>query len=81
MPSIAVLPGNQLEITGSNFKGDTTNDAFTCGIYMKQSDAVIQRCNFVQHKAGSIMVDMKPQNRVFLLENTIVSAGTGGIYV
>jgi len=48
---------------------------------MKQSDAVIQRCNFVQHKAGSIMVDMKPQNRVFLLENTIVSAGTGGIYV
>ena len=75
------MAGNQLEITGTNFKGDTTNDSYTTGIYMIQSDAVIQRRNFVQHKAGAILVDMKPQNRVFILENTIISSGTGGIYV
>jgi hypothetical protein len=81
VPSIVVLPGNQLEITSTNFKGDTTNDAYTNGIFIRQSDALIQRCSFAHHKAGAIMVDMKPQNRVFILENNIVSSETAGIYV
>jgi len=81
VPSIAVLAGNQLEITGTNFKGDTSNDSYTNGIFLRHSDAIIKRCSFAHHKAGAIMIDMKPQNRVFILENNIVSSETGGIYV
>lgn len=80
VPSIVVLPGNTLEIATTNFKGDTTNDAFTTGILLLKSDATIARCSFAHHKAGAIMVDIKPQNRVHILENTIVSSETAGIY-
>jgi hypothetical protein len=60
VPSIAVMPNNQLEIVATNFKGDTTNDSHICGILLLKSDASISRCSFAHHKAGAIMVDMNP---------------------
>jgi len=81
VPSIAVLTGNKIEIVSSNFKGDTTNDAYTNGILVIKSDATITKCSFAHHKAGAIMVDMSPQNKVLILENNIVSSETAGVYV
>lgn len=78
---MAVLANNRVEITATNFKGDTTNDAYTTGVLLIKSDAMITKCSFAHHKSGAVMVDMNPQNKVLILENNIVSAETAGIYV
>eukprot|EP00347_Sterkiella_histriomuscorum_P014217 403361723 len=81
VPSIAVLPKNTLDIKNCSFKGDTTNDAYTTGILLLKSDANIFQCQFAHHKSGSIICDINPQNRVFIIDNQIVSSETAGIYV
>jgi hypothetical protein len=35
------MPKNMIEVFNSNFKGDTTNDAYTTGILLLKSDAMI----------------------------------------
>lgn len=60
VPSIAVMPRNSLEIRRCNFKGDTSNDAFTSGILLLKSDANIYQCQFAHHKGGSIICDLNP---------------------
>ena len=80
VPSIAVLPKNMLECRKCQFKGDTMNDSFTTGILLIKSDAQISQCSFAHHKSGSIMCDLNPENRVFIIDNNIVSAETAAIY-
>lgn len=76
-----MLANNKIEVVASNFKGDTTNDAYTTGVLAIKSDCIITKCSFAHHKSGAIMVDMSPQNKVLILENNIVSAETAGVYV
>jgi hypothetical protein len=54
------MPKNHIEILNTNFKGDTTNDAYTTGILLIKSDANIEGCSFAHHKSGSIMCDLNP---------------------
>ena len=44
VPSIAVMMGSRIDISCCNFKGDTTNDADTCGVLVIKSDAKISQC-------------------------------------
>lgn len=81
VPSIAVMPKSYVEVANTNFKGDTTNDAYTTGILLLKSDAKIIGCSFAHHKAGAIMCDLNPQNKVYIIDNNIVSAETAGIYI
>jgi hypothetical protein len=81
VPSITSMPRTNLDLFKCNFKGDTTNDAFTTGVLVLQSDAIIKQCSFAHHKSGAIMMDLEPQNRVVITENNIVSCETTGIYV
>lgn len=80
VPAISVLPKAQLQINQCNFKGDTTNDADTCGILIIKADASIIECNFAHHKSGAIMMDLDPQNKIAVIKNHIISCETAGIY-
>lgn len=54
------MPKAALDIAKCNFKGDTTNDAFTSGILVLKADATIKQCSFAHHKSGAIMMDLDP---------------------
>lgn len=75
------MPRNKIDLRSCNFKGDTSNDAYTTGVLVLKSDALINECQFAHHKSGAIMMDIEPQNKIFILDNTIVSAETAGIYI
>lgn len=75
------MPGTKIELIQSNFKGDTTNGAFTNGVLVLRADAVIKQCAFAHHKAGAIMMDLEPWNKILVTDNNIVSAETAGIYI
>jgi hypothetical protein len=58
--AIAPVIEKKIEVVSTNFKGDTTNDAYTTGILAIKSDVMITKCSFAHHKAGAIMIDMSP---------------------
>ena len=74
------MPKTELDISKCNFKGDTTNDAFTTGILVLRADVSVKQCSFAHHKSGAIMMELDPHNNVLILENNIVSCETTGIY-
>ena len=81
VPSVVALPGTRVELISSNFKGDTTNDAFTCGVLILKADTIIRSCSFAHHKSGAIMMDLEPWNKVLVQDNNIVSSETCGVYI
>jgi hypothetical protein len=60
VPSIVCMPKNKIDLRSCNFKGDTSNDAFTTGVLILKSDALINECQFAHHKSGAIMMDIEP---------------------
>lgn len=71
---MVALPGTKIELVHCNFKGDTTNDAFTNGVLVLNADALIKNCSFAHHKAGAIMMDIQSWNKILVTDNNIVSA-------
>lgn len=64
MPCIVVLEGASIEMINCRLKGDTTNDAHTAGIVAIDADIHIENCNFQHFKAGGIMLQARPQNKI-----------------
>lgn len=62
-------------------KGDTTNDASTAGLVAIDADVHVENCNFQHFKSGGIMVQAKPQNKITIQDNEIISCDTAGIYI
>lgn len=62
-------------------KGDTTNDASTAGLVAINADVQIEKCNFQHFKSGGIMIQARPQNKVIIKDNEIISCDTNGIYI
>jgi hypothetical protein len=56
VPCLAALPHSRIELNQSNFKGDTINDAETCGVLSINSDTYIRNCSFAHFKSGGIMI-------------------------
>ncbi len=44
VPSIVCMPKNKIDLRSCNFKGDTANDAYTSGVLILKSDALINEC-------------------------------------
>ena len=81
VPCVAAMPGSEVEIKDCAFKGDTTNNADTAGLLAIEANVKVTRSTFAYFKSGALMIIAKPQNEVFLGENTILSCQTCGIYV
>jgi len=78
---MAALDGTRLEMNSCNIKGDTTNDADTAGILSMNADLNVQSTTLAHFKNGGIMVSAKPQNEVYIADNTLLSCDTAGIYI
>lgn len=81
VPCVVAMPNSSFEIFHCNFKGDTLNDAFTCGILSIKADTTIHECSFAHFKAGAIMVDTKPVYHCVISENIIMTCQTAGIFI
>ena len=84
VPAIIAWEGTELVMTDCKLRGDRTNDANTAGIVAINSQIQISGCNFENFKCGGIMVQamknsLKPI--VEIMDNTITTCGTNGIYV
>ena len=62
-------------------KGDTTNDASTAGLVAIDAEVRIEECKFQHFKSGGIMIQSRPQNKILIKKNEIISCDTAGVYI
>lgn len=81
VPCVCAMPNSSFEIFYCNFKGDTMNEANTCGILSLKADSTIHECSFAHFRSGAIMIDTRPENICVVSENIIMSCQTAGIMI